>query len=70
MRGDNGAETSKLAYAPTPMSRAPATVLREMKNRLMGTLGAHRQPQLAGGPPTFSEQNVRDIAREAAQSAI
>ena len=68
LRGDNGAKTSKMAYILTPVSGAPPKVMRELKNRLVGTLGAHLQPQPTGGPPTFSEQNVRDIAREAVQS--
>ena len=68
LRGDNGAETSKMAYILTPISGATPKVVKELKNRLVGTLGAHVQPQPTGKPPTFSEQNVRDIAREAVQS--
>ena len=57
-----------MAYILTPISSAPAQVMREMKNRLVGTLGMHIQEKPKGGPPSFTEQNVRDIAREAVQS--
>ena len=56
LRGDNGAETSKLAYILTPISGAPATVRRAMKNRLVGTLGEHRQPQPVAPPPPFQNK--------------
>ena len=57
-----------MTYILTPIAGTTPRVMRELKNRLVGTLGAHVQPQPEGRPPTFSEQNVRDIAREAVQS--
>ena len=59
-----------MVFILAPISGALVLVMRGMKSRPVGTLGTHIQPQPAGDPPTFSEQNVRDIAREAAQSAV
>ena len=43
LRGDNGAETSKMTYILTPISEAPAQVVKDTKARLNGTLGTHVQ---------------------------
>ena len=43
LRGNQGAETSKMAYILTPISGAPAHLVRDTKARLYGTLGMHVQ---------------------------
>ena len=49
LRGDHGAETSKMAYILTPVSGAPTQVTRDLKSRLNGTLGRHVQEKPKGG---------------------
>ena len=70
LRGDQGAETRKMAYILTPISGAPAQLVRDMKARLNDTLGMHLQEKPKGSPPSFTKQNVRDIAQEAIQSMV
>ena len=41
-----------------------------MRAMLNGTLGMHVQEKPKGGPPSFTEQNVRDIAQGAIQSMV
>ena len=41
-----------------------------MRARLNGTLGMHVQEKPKGGPPSFTEQNVRDTAKGAIQSMV
>ena len=53
LRGNNSAETSKMAYILTPISGALAWVMRGMKTRLVGTLGMYMQEKPKGGPPAF-----------------
>ena len=60
----------KIAYILTPISGAPDQVVKDMKARLNGTLGTHVQAKPEGGPPSFSEQHVRDIACEAIQPVV
>ena len=43
LRGDNGAETSKMAYMLTPISGASSQVVKDTKARLNGTLGTQVQ---------------------------
>ena len=70
LRGDQGAETSKMTYALAPIAGAPAQLMRDMRARLNGTLGMHVQKRPKGGPPSLTEQDVRDIAKGAIQSMI
>ena len=44
--------------------------MRDMRARLNGTLGMHVQKKPEGGPPSFTEQRVRDIAQGAIQSMV
>ena len=59
-----------MAYTLTPISGAPTQVVNDTNARLNDTLGAHVQAKTKGGPPLFSEQNMRDIARDAIQSVV
>ena len=46
LRSNHSAETGKMAYILTPISGAPAQVMRDTKSRLNGTLGIHIEKKL------------------------
>ena len=67
---DQGAETRKMAYVLTQIAGAPAQMMHDMRARLNDTQGMHVQKKPKRGPPSFTKQNLRDIAKRAIQSMV